>query len=149
MKKLLSCLIIICLISISFCTNVNAQESDKLSVSPRIATTKLYVSLSKTVNHNNYEADTTCYGYMYYKITVSGYITINSNGSVASRYDNVSLTKIDWEAPFEPYFQIIYSKIYYQSGSYYIKINIKCNLHTQTGSSYTVHSYTYKLTTSL
>lgn len=149
MKKLLNCLLILCLLSVSFITNVSAQENNNTNESARIVATPLNVSFSKTITHNNYESDTTCYGYMVYKINVSGYITINSDHSVASRYDNVTLTKIDWEAPFEPYFNIIYSKIYYQNGNYYIKINIKCNLHTQSGSTYTVHSYTYKLTTSV
>lgn len=149
MKKVCVILLSFLMIIVCFSVNAEAEQVDDFDSIDRASEVQLTVGLSEYTEHNAYESAITLYGYMNYRILVSGYITINRDGTVAKRYDNTRLVKVDWEAPFEPIFNKTYSNIYYQNGIYYLKVSIQCNLHSPTGATLTTHTYVYELSTSV
>ena len=134
-----------CLIVINFTTCVNAKENENTNGNSRISTVAIPVSLSVTKVHNAKDSSTTIYGYVVYNLAVSASIYPTGTNTFTKKNVSVTLTKKDWEAPFEPYFQIVSYRFYCSNNQYYITVNIKCNLHSSDGSSYTTHSYTYQL----
>ena len=137
--------LVFCIIFINFTTCVNAQESDDTNGANRISAIEIPVSLNVTKDHNAYDSSTTIYGYAVYNLAVSASIYPTGTNTFTKKNVSVTLTKKDWEAPFEPYFQIVSYRIYCSNGQYYITVNIKCNLHSSDGSSYTTHCYSYQL----